>query len=122
MRLLTKTNFIQYLNCPESLWLLKNNPEDYPKGEFSLFLEKLIKEGYEVEAYAKRLFANGLNLPVNAAPEYTKEKLKDNHTFYFQPSFITSKNVFARIDVLEKLDNGSFHVYEVKSSTGIKND
>ena len=39
---LTKTNFIQYLHCPESLWLLKNKEEDYPKGEFSLFLEKLI--------------------------------------------------------------------------------
>lgn len=35
---LTKTDFIQYLNCPESLWLLKNKPEDFPKGEFSLFL------------------------------------------------------------------------------------
>jgi hypothetical protein len=46
---LTKTDFIQYLNCPESLWLLKNKPEIYPKGEFSLFLEKLIKEGYEYD-------------------------------------------------------------------------
>ena len=38
MHQLTKTDFIQYLNCPESLWLLKNKPEDFPKGEFSLFL------------------------------------------------------------------------------------
>jgi len=39
---LTKTDFIQYLNCSKSLWLLKNKPEDYEKGEMSLFLEKLI--------------------------------------------------------------------------------
>ena len=63
MRQLTKTDFIQYLNCPESLWLLKNKPSDYSKGEFSLFLEKLIKEGYEVEEYAKLLFPNGVDLP-----------------------------------------------------------
>ena len=44
---LTKTDFIHYINCPESLWLLKNRPSEYSKGEFSLFLEKLIKEGFK---------------------------------------------------------------------------
>ena len=119
---LTKTNFIQYLNCPESLWLLKNKPDDYPRGEFSLFLEKLIKEGYEVEAYAKLLFKDGFDLPENATPEYTAKKLKSSQKIYFQPSFLTDKGVFARIDVLEKLDNGTFHIYEIKSSTSIKKD
>lgn len=33
MHQLTKTEFIQYLNCPESLWLLKNKPNVYPNGE-----------------------------------------------------------------------------------------
>jgi hypothetical protein len=51
MSLVSKTNFIQYLNCPESLWLKIHKPEVYPKGDFSLFLENLVKEGYEVEAY-----------------------------------------------------------------------
>jgi hypothetical protein len=37
---LTKANFIQFLNCPKSLWLLKNKPNEYPIGEFSLFLER----------------------------------------------------------------------------------
>ncbi len=60
---LTKTNFIQYLNCPESLWLLKNKPENFPKGEFSLFLEKLVKEGYELEEFAQQLFPNAISLP-----------------------------------------------------------
>ena len=50
---LTKIDFIQYLSCPKSLWLLKNKPEDYEKGEMSLFLEKLIAEGYEVEEQAQ---------------------------------------------------------------------
>ena len=30
---LTKTDFIQYLNCPELLRLLKNKLEIYPKGK-----------------------------------------------------------------------------------------
>lgn len=117
---LTKTDFIQYLNCPESLWLLKNKPELYTKGGFSLFLEKLIKEGYEVEEYAKLLFPKGINLPENSTPQYTQEQLLLGNTVFFQPSFLTQKRVFARIDVLEKLPNNTYHLYEIKSASSIK--
>lgn len=122
--ILTKTDYIQYLNCPESLWLLKNKPEIYNKykGEFSLFLEKLIKEGYEVEEFAKLLFPTGVNLPENASPQYTNKQLTSRNKVFFQPSFNTSKGVFARIDILEKLDNGTFHIYEVKSAVSIKKE
>lgn len=122
MKLLTKTDFIQYLNCSESLWLLKNKPDEYPKGEFSLFLEKLIKEGYEVEEYAKRLFPQGINLPDNITPEITRGQLKQGAKSYFQPAFRTSKGVFARIDILERLEDNTWHLYEIKSSTSIKKD
>ncbi|GER58138.1 hypothetical protein ULMA_02460 [Patiriisocius marinus] len=121
---ITKTDFIHYLNCPESLWLLKNKPEAYSqyKGKFSLFLEKLIKEGYEVEEYAKLLFSNGINLPENSTPEFTKKQLASINTVFFQPSFSTPKGVFARIDVLEKLANGSYHIYEIKSAVSVKKE
>ena len=52
---LTKTDFIQFLNCPKSLWLMLNKPSDYPFGEFSAFQQKLAAEGYEVEAYVRQL-------------------------------------------------------------------
>ena len=122
MHQLTKTDFKYYLDCPESIWLLKNKPEVYPKGEFSLFAEKLIKEGYEVEAYAKQLFPNGVNLPEYGSPTATQKALTDTHSVYFQPSFSTNKDVFARIDILERLADGTWHIYEVKSSTSIKKD
>lgn len=118
--LLTKTDFIQYLNCPESLWLLKNKPNEYNKGEFSLFLEKLIKEGYEVEEYAKLLFQNGVDLPENSSSQFTQQQLNSNNKVFFQPSFSTPKGVFARIDVLEKLVDNTYHIYEIKSASSIK--
>ena len=61
---LTKTDFIQYLDCPNSLWLLKNKPEVFEeyKGEKSLFLEKLIREGYEVEEYVMKMFSTQVDL------------------------------------------------------------
>lgn len=117
---LTKTDFIQYLNCPKSLWLLKNQPEDYEKGEMSLFLEKLIAEGYEVEEQAQKLFPNAITLPDFGDPSITKQALEENGTIFFQASFQTESGAFARMDVLEKLDDGTFHIYEIKSSTNTK--
>ena len=117
---LTKTDFIHYINCPESLWLLKNRPSEYSNGEFSLFLEKLIKEGYEVEEYAKLLFPCGVDLPENSSPLHTKQQLNSNDKVFFQPSFLTQNGVFARIDVLEKLSDDTYHIYEIKSATSVK--
>ena len=120
--MLTKTDFIQYLNCPESLWLLKNQPNDYPDGEFSLFLQKLIDEGYEVEEQAQKLFPHGIKLPDFGTPQDTLAALQQDGTCFFQAAFETDKGVFARVDVLEHLHNNTWHLYEVKSSTSVKTD
>jgi CRISPR/Cas system-associated exonuclease Cas4 (RecB family) len=55
---ISKTDFIHYLNCPKSLWLLKRKPEKYPHGEFSDYMKKLTSEGYEIEAFAQKLIKN----------------------------------------------------------------
>ena len=86
---LTKTDFIQYLNCPKSLWLLKNEPESYPVGEFSAFLQKITREGYEVERYVRAYF--------DASPD---------RRVSFQEVFETESGLFARADALEHLDDG----------------
>ncbi len=42
--------------------------------------------------------------------------------FTFNHHFRTSKGVFARIDILERLADNTWHIYESKSSTSIKKD
>lgn len=116
---LTKTDFIQYLNCPESLWLSKNKPDEYPNGEFSLFIEKLIKDGYEVEEYAQQLFPEAIKLNAFGTTHATLNALKQESDFFFQTAFETKTGVFARIDVLERLSNNTWHLYEVKSSNEV---
>lgn len=101
---LTKTDFIQYLSCPESLWLLKNKPEHYPHGEFSAFMQKLIREGYEVERYVQDFF-EGSGRNVN-----------------FQAEFTTDEGLYARVDGLEEMSDGTTVLYEIKSSTSVKTD
>lgn len=99
---LTKTDFIQYLNCPKSLWLLLNAPDEYPHGEFSVFLQKLTREGYEVEHYVRQFFENAEGRAVN-----------------FQRIFETEDGLFARADALEADGSGTV-LYEIKSSTSVK--
>ena len=101
---LTKTEFIQYLNCPKSLWLLLNAPDEYPHGEFSVFLQKLTREGYEVERYVRQFFENA-----------------EGRVADFQRVFETEDGLFARADALEAVDDGTV-LYEIKSSTSVKTD
>ena len=102
---LTKTNFIQFLNCPKSLWLLKHEPEIDQHGNFSAFRQKLTKDGYEVERivmdYFRKLGTDNIN---------------------FQVAFRVDNVLFAKVDALEKKENGEVFLYEVKSSTKVKND
>lgn len=102
---LTKTDFIQYLNCPKSLWVLKHDPDGYPHGEFSVFLQKLTREGYEVERYVRHFFEGEEGREVN-----------------FQTVFESDDGLFARADALERTADGQVILYEVKSSTSVKTD
>lgn len=102
---LTKTDFIQYLNCPKSLWLLKRDPSSYPAGEFSAFLQKITREGYEVERYVREFFATDADRAVN-----------------FQRVFETEDGLLARADAIEETGDGRLILYEIKSSTRVKTD
>lgn len=101
---LTKTDFIQYLNCPKSLWWLKHEPDAYPHGEFSVFLQKITREGYEVERYVRQFFAD------------------EGREVDFQTVFETEDGLFARADALERLEGGEVALFEIKSSTSVKTD
>ena len=102
---LTKTDFIQYLHCPKSLWLLKHDPGNYPQGEFSTFMQKLVREGYEVERYVQQFFDSAGDRNVS-----------------FQAEFRTDDGLYARVDALENMGDGTTALYEIKSSTSVKTD
>ena len=120
---LTKTDFIHYLRCSKSLWLLKHKPDIYPHREFSEFLQKITREGYEVEEYAQQLFPNGISLPSgSAATERTQQAIADKTPVMFQATFLTDDGMYVRTDILERNDDNTYTLYEVKSSTAVKRD
>jgi CRISPR/Cas system-associated exonuclease Cas4 (RecB family) len=101
---ISKTDFIHYLNCPKSLWLLKHKPDQYQNGEFSGYMKKLTSEGYEVESYVQKLIKNQ----------------PDAASYSFQSVFQTQRGLYAKADVIRDNGDGTINLYEVKSSTSVK--
>ena len=101
---LSKTDFLQFLHCPNSLWLLKRKPELYPHGLFSDFLQKIIDDGYEVEAY--------LEAHLSAQPDADK--------YSYQSVFEAENGLYAKADCTRDNDDGTINIYEVKSSTSVQ--
>ncbi len=122
---LTKTDFKEYLLCKERFWLKKNQPEDYTEGEISLFLEKLIKDGYEVEEYVQKLFPDGVALEGDEETllAETEKLVKAKDKPIFQATFKTKDGLFIKIDVLDfNKKTCKWDIYEVKASSEIKTD
>jgi len=121
---LSKTDFKEYLICPKWIWLKKIKPEQCVAGEMSLFMEKLIQDGYEIEAYAQQLFPDGIN--VTGTKEVllaTTKKLMVQRKTLFQATFQTEEGLFAKIDVLVfDPESSKWNIYEIKASSEIKTD
>lgn len=102
--LLTKSDFIQYLGCPKSLWLLKRQPQDYPQVEPSVFDRKLAREGKEIEQYVRQHFES------------------EGRSVSFQQEFKADGDLLARADAVEWTLDGKTALYEIKSSTSVKRE
>ena len=102
--MLTKTDFISYLDCPMHLWASKNNRIEV---ETSLFDQHLMNQGREIEKLAR---------------EFLKVHLKGQGELEFERTF-EDGNFQARVDALiYDPDQELFDIYEIKSSTSIKKE
>ena len=100
---LSKTDFLQFLHCAKSLWLLRRKPTFYQHGPFSDYLQKIVTEGYEIELYLKTFFSSQVD-----AAKYS-----------YQTTFKTGDGLYAIADCTRQNDDGTINIYEVKSSTRI---
>ena len=101
--LLSKSDYLHFLQCAKSLWLSKHKPEKYPKKTISTYEDKLALEGYEVQ----RLVQDFL-LKTQEAGSYSFEKI-----------FRTDLGLYAEADIIKENDDGTVNIYEVKSAGNI---
>ena len=118
--ILSKTDYLIWRECHKNAWYKIHQPEIYNSGELSDFEKQIIETGNEVELVARQLFAQGLLVEGRGkeAEEKTKELLKTGAHVIFQPVFV--KNHFlAAVDVLELRQDGTYNIYEIKSTSDI---
>ncbi len=118
-RLLSKSRYLNGLQCLKYLWVVFNDKEKISPPDAST--QHTFDEGHRIGELAKQLFPNGINISSDNFTEnldITKKLLSANRPL-FEPGFYVD-NCFSRLDVLYPLGDGSWDIYEVKGSTQVK--
>lgn len=123
-RLISKTIFVDFLSCPKNVWLKLNKPELFEQFELSDSEKRLLEQGNEVEAHARELFPDGievLSMGETACKE-TKKHMTSLKPAIFQATFIADAFI-ARNDVLAyDPDNRTWDIYEIKGTNSLKEE
>jgi len=114
---ITKSDFLRYRQCPENFWMSKYKQESLNKSDVDPFVQQIIDQGHEVEAWARKLFPAGqmINTWKQKALDDTAAAIVSGAEILFQPA-IAADGISARIDILEKVGD-SWNIYEVKGTT-----
>ena len=122
-RLLTKSRFVNGLQCSKWIWLEFNRPEELPKTDEAT--QHRFDEGHKVGELAKSLFPDGINIEeIDTAKnhEKTKELLKKRKSL-FEAGFIhPDGKCYARADILIPVGKNEWDILEVKSATSVKEE
>jgi hypothetical protein len=103
--LLTKSDFLLFLDAPLHLWAEKHNLIEITPSPFDI---NVMRQGYEVEALAKEYIE--------------KYVLKPDENLIFQKTS-TDEKFTVRTDILiHKPATDSYDLYEVKSGTSVKKE
>ena len=128
--ILSKSNYLLYLKHPAWLWLEKHDKSKLPEVDDDT--QAIFDAGNLFESYAERLFPDGITLgyktdggfdfaKYKSLPEVTKKAIEDKVKVIFQGRFEID-NTTCIFDILERNENGTYNLYEIKSSTKAKKE
>ena len=103
---ISKSDFVRYLSCPGSFWLLKHKTDAYPHGKLSDYAKKTIAEAQKVREYVKALVSNR----------------PDAKAYSFAVEFNAEGGLSAGADVVRDNGNDTINLLTVKSSNSVKRD
>ena len=126
MMQISKSDYMLFLRHPAWLWLKKHDKAKLPEVDDSL--QAIFDEGHLFEEYANKLFPDavsvGFNLGDNSyatMPERTTKAIASKAQTVLQGR-IEAGNITCIFDVLQKAGDNEFDLFEIKSSTEVKED
>ena len=119
--MLSKSLFLNGLQCHKYLYLNKHHPD--LKDEIPASRETLFQSGKEVGFLAQKLFPGGVEIPhedltYSEQIKRTASEIEKRTSTIYEADF-SYNGVFARVDILHRGKKG-WEIYEVKSSTDVK--
>jgi hypothetical protein len=117
--LLSKSKYLNGLQCPRYLWIACNDPDKIPEPDAAT--QNIFEQGHLVGKLAKKLFPEGIDIPTedfmgNIA--MTKELLHERKPLF--EAGVLSDRLYSRVDVLNPTGKDEWDIIEVKSSTSVK--
>lgn len=116
---LSKSRYLNGLQCPRLLWIASNEPERIPEPDAAT--QHIFDQGHIVGEMAKKLFPGGLDVPAEGFMgniAITKELLQQRRPLF--EAGVLSGKTYSRVDILNPVNESEWDIIEVKSSTSVK--
>ena len=119
MVLISKSSYLNGLQCSKYLWTSFNQRDLIPKPSSGAKFK--FEQGHQIGNLAKELFPRGIEVPYfdNKINAEDTMKLLSKRIPLFEAGFI-SGHTYARVDILNPVGRNQWDVIEVKSATSIK--
>ena len=119
MHIISKSDYLKYLECPTYFWFWKNDKSKLSKEKEDPFADRLKSQGYEVELFARNLYPNATLVTgdLEEASSMTDQLIQSGSSEILQASFLV-EGLFASCDIFiwNELFDG-WDIIEVKSGT-----
>lgn len=118
-RTLSKSKYLAGLRCPLLLWTLANDAASLPP--VSPATQHRFDEGNTVGHFARKLFPDGIDVPTDNFIGNIRMtgKLIQERKPIFEAGILAGR-LYSRADILNPAENNAWDIYEVKSSTSVK--
>jgi len=119
MALLTKSKYLNGLQCPRLLWIAVNDKTRIPEPD-EIAMQKF-KVGNIIGVLATKVFPNGIDLSNQEFRENIENTMNalEKRKPLFEAGF-TDKELFSRADILVPVGKDKWDIVEVKSATKVK--
>ena len=122
MGVISKSKFLNGLQCPLLLWVASNSKSELPPTDAAT--QAVFDQGHTVGSWAKRLYPSGVEVPYEAGfaatLSLTQEYVKERRAIF--EASLSASGLYARADVLSPAADGSWDITEVKSTTSVKQE